>query len=68
MKVNLEARRISAQVFPSLAIALLIAGVIGPAFTGAARPVIIVIATILSLVLYALALGLVGRLGNARND
>ena len=60
MKVTRETRRTSAQFLNSLAIAILIAGVIGPASTGAAKPVIIVIATIISLALHALALGLVG--------
>ena len=63
MKVNRETRRTSAQFLNSLAVAILIAGVIGPAYTGAAKPVIILIATILSLALHALALGFVGRLG-----
>ena len=61
MKVNRETRRTSAQFLNSLAVAILIAGVIGPAYTGAAKPVIILIATILSLALHALALRLVGH-------
>jgi hypothetical protein len=61
MKVNRETRRTSAQFLNSLAVAILIAGVVGPTYSGAAKPMIVATATIVSLALHVLALCLVGR-------
>lgn len=61
MKVNRETRRLRAHFLNGIAIALIVAGAVGPFIAGQASPAVVAVALVLALVLHAMALAVVSN-------